>query len=550
MKLPYHLEHSTPRKLYVGPWVGEFGVEILRWQGLARTVALSAPWQEVVVACQPARRFLYQDFASRFCDFIPTHRDAAGRSSGGMELPPDFMDEVETKNGDVWLNPQMSNEAWRLWRGYSVSRSTPRNFAANVPSPVSPVDILIHARATTKAKQGYKNWPWQHFQQLVEALPKTLKFASIGSADGAHHVSGTLDLRGISLAELAAHCAAAKLIVGPSSGPMHYAMHCGTSAVLWLPQEELTWYSPQFNPLRAPICCLPTWQPTVDLVLDRVNQMLTLAEAKNAPVKWCIFGTKRSGHHGFIEWLVKLFPHIRFTHLNDCTTGEVFTPPNVPYWLPTEQSHPKEMNRPARVQNILQWNRQGRWTEKLLSFEGAPIERISRLPEVAAAERLIFVLRDAANLIASVKKGFRHLSKVPFADASFRELLNVYRGYLREAQGATDYLGGLRSKSFFVSYNRWHTEPIYRNEVASELGTSIEDLDRGMASFYAHKSGFERHGTPAAELKTLERYRNSYIDSQFWSVAMDPELAVLESEFHREKTPLTIPWCQSEKSAE
>jgi hypothetical protein len=550
MNLPFNLQHTTPRKLFIGPWVGEFGVEILQWQGLARAVAQSEPWLEIIVACQPDRRWLYADFANRFCDFVPKHREPIARSSGGTEMPAPFENEICPSEGDVWLNPRMSIDEWQLWRGFTLSSSVFRNFAQNAPHPESHFDILIHARATNKAKQSFKNWPYINFEQLIAALPQNLRIASVGSEESAHHITGTQDMRGLPLEELAGLCGSARLFVGPSSGPIHFAMHCGTPTLAWVRQNQPEFYFPQFNPFHVPLCLLPTWQPSVELVVDRAHQMLALSDSRLAPVKWCVFGTKRSGHHGFIEWLIALYPEIRITHFNDCMTDEVMTPPSVSYWLPTRQSHPKEINRPSAVNTVFTWNNSGRHHAKLLSFEGVPIHLVKRIPEVHHAEKLIFVLRDAANLIASCKKGLSHLQKLPLVDSGFREVLNVYRDYLREGLGQSTALEDLASRAVFVSYNRWHTDPAYRAEIAVELGSSIVDPNRGKVSSYSHTSGFEKKSTDADKLQTLGRWRQFQRDDQFWSVAMDPEIANLESQFHQERTPLNMPWSQSHKSTE
>lgn len=549
MKLPFSRPSCPPRRLFVGPWVGEFGVEILRWQGLARAVAQSERWVEVVVACQPERRWLYSDFASRFCDFIPMHRDFVARSSGGPESAAPFENEVCTSEGDVWLNPRMPTDEWQLWRGFAVTSSVHRNLSLNTPCPDSPFDLLFHARATNKAGQSFKNWPHLKFEQLVAALPQNLRIASVGSVDSAHHITGTHDMRGLSLEELGGLCGTTRLFVGPSSGPIHFAVHCGTPTLTWIGKDQLECYFPQFNPFDTPLCALPTWQPSVELVLDRIHQMLAISDCRQAPVKWCVFGTKRSGHHGFIEWLMALHSEIRFTHLNDCMTSEVMTPPPVEYWLPTQQSHPKEINRPSPVGTVFTWNHSGRYSAKLLSFEGVPIQFINRVPEAHQAEKLIFVLRDSANLMASCKKGLSHLEKKPFIDAAFREVINVYRGYLREALGHSMALGDLASRAVFVSYNRWHTDPAYRAEIAVELGSSIADPGRGTVSSYAHTSGFETQGTEAAKLGTLHRWRQFQKDDQFWPSVIDAELASLESDFHKENTPLSQPWPQARESA-
>ena len=528
-------------KLFIGPWVGEFGVEVLRWQNLARMLAKSQHWSEIIVATHPDRFFLYEDFATKFIPYSPPTPHTLGHTCKNFisdDLHLRFIDPV---NGDVLFSPHVEIIKSRVMYALSACRGIYRNLSLGSPIPESRYDVLIHARGTAKASQKHKNWPDSDFHALVTALPKTLKIASIGSRDGAHKIAGTDDLRGIALKNLAGYCGLARVIIGPSSGTIHFAMHCGTPALTWIGNDERSNYYPQWNPLNAPICCIPGWQPRVKVVLHKFHELLAITESRRLPIEYIVVGTKRSGNHGVITWLTRLDTSVRFTHWNDCVRKGMMSFPHEDFELPTEESMPKELHRHAVLPCIFRRNPQGRHSARILSYEGLSIEKCGRLPEATSAKRLIFVLRDAANLTASLKKGIPRFKQQPFLHPEMQGIIDTYRGYLLEAVGRTNYLGSLRRKAVFVSYNLWHSDAHYRRNLSQQLGKGQIDPDRGLLAESIYGSGFESNTTPAKDLNTLDRWKEFMEKADFWNLSADAELYDAECAFHGVTTPLASP---------
>ena len=54
--------------LLAGPWVGEFGWELMGWQARLRFLSKTS---DVIVACQMGHESLYQDFAKDIVYFDP-----------------------------------------------------------------------------------------------------------------------------------------------------------------------------------------------------------------------------------------------------------------------------------------------------------------------------------------------------------------------------------------------------------------------------------------------------------------------------------------------
>jgi hypothetical protein len=441
------------------------------------------------------------------------------------------------------MNPFGKPRRFHKIRALAASESTFRDFSSGVPRPAEPFDILIHARATNKCGQDHKNWPVNSWERLIAALPANLRVASIGDPNGAHKISGTEDLRGLSLDRLAAHCGSARMLIGPSSGPVHFAMHCGLPALTWMGEHRHHYY-PQWNPLNVPVVCFDTWQPHVETVLARVRDLYEIASASHSPVRYLVVATqKRSGHHAVTEWMMNLDPSKRQIWLNDCVSRNLSTPPYCKSSVPTSRLLPKQIGE-ALPRDLVTVSGNERFTsERIYSVEGAPLSNIACLPEAKEARQIVFVLRDALNVAASYRLAFqKEFSKQGFLGEIVSAAITTYRDYLYEALGRTCILGDLRSKAIFVSYNRWHIDTVYRREISRILGCELADAERGIVSAFGPRSAFQSEKTPAHELRTLDRWRDAIDNHELqaiWTAARDAELVRAEREFHGSTIALT-----------
>ena len=530
-------------KLFIGPWVGEFGIEILHWQGVVRAAARSRNWGEIVVSSWPDRKFLYEDFATRFEPYTPPTFHTCGASCRGYDESTRPWDDVfDEKRGDVWITPFGKPRNFLRIRALAASHSFFRNFSDGMPPPQDPFDLLIHARATNKHNQGHKNWPVSSWEKLVDSLPTTWRIASIGDRLGAHKIAGTADLRGVSLETLASHCGAARILIGPSSGPVHFAIHCGLPVVIWMGEHRHHYY-PQWNPEGVPIVCFDTWQPGVDAVLARIRDLNLIVKVRTVPLRYLVVATKRSGHHAVIDWMTKLDPSRYQVWLNDCVSNKAWPHPHCSTAVPTTSLLPKQLGEPGPRDLVTESGNEKKPHERIISLEGASLCLIPTLPEAREAECIVFVLRDALNFAASYWRAFPgEFAKDGFLGGSLRMMLSTYREYLDEANGTTSVLGELSSKTVFVSYNRWHCEASYRQMIAERLGTELNDAPRGIVAAYGPRSAFQPETTRAEDLKTLERWREAIEDHELqaiWTACRDPELLEAERKFHGETIPLS-----------
>ncbi|MCB1202887.1 MAG: hypothetical protein KDN18_01405 [Verrucomicrobiae bacterium] len=532
------IDQSLP-KLFIGPWVGEFGIELLHWQGVARSVANSREWGDVIASSWPDREYIYSDFVDDFVPYTPPTHHVCGASCRGYDensLP--WKERFCSERGDVWLTPFGKPKNYLTVRALAASHSTFIDFSERATITDGKFDLLIHARATQKHNQNHKNWPVANWERLVSSLPGDWKVASIGDPNGAHKILGTTDLRGISLQSLASHCKKAKMLVGPSSGPIHFAIHSRLPVVIWM-GEHRHHYFPQWNPFDVPIACLDTWQPSVDSVLNKIRDIHFITKSQRSDLRYLVAATKRSGHHAVTEWLANLNPGTEFVWLNDCVSDHVRTYPNYPNTIPSRSLLPKNLNDPRIFDTVISIGTAKDTLSRIISIEGASVKEISLLPEAESAQYIVFVLRDAANLASSLQKGFPiDFGKFGYLGSPIQKMLATYREYLCEATGRTAILERFGSKVVFVSYNRWHTDPTYRSEISNRLGTSLVDTERGTVARYGPLSGFEAPETSADQLKTLSRWESGSDAPDFWTACRDSHLHQMELEFHEKNLPI------------
>lgn len=257
-------------KLLVGPWLGEFGWELMVWVPHVRTL----PGEKIVV-CQLGHDFLYKDFCKVF-EFYDTH------TPGDMWYPKRF----------PTLKPHMPKELKVKYPEYKIYTpgktsclSTSRLYAPyGNYSKKKRYDIVIHARAESKYGQSLRNWPVRKYEKLLKNLrrDKDLSVCSIGTK--AYHIPGTEDKRFCMLSELADILTSSKVTVGPSSGPMHFASLCHCPHVVITSNKHEKGvrstnrkrYKSGWNPFDTACVILDrhNWQPPVSEVERAVRKFI------------------------------------------------------------------------------------------------------------------------------------------------------------------------------------------------------------------------------------------------------------------------------------
>ena len=254
------------RRLYAGPWVGEFGWELMGWQGVIRYLA--PDYDKVIIIGQLGHGFLYEDFADNYLE----HNLSGDNPNMWLNDEVDWAHPLRNQ-GDIWIQPQqltlMDNAPQQTFVKYG-EKNTKDAF-----------NIVCHARNISKYESDYINFPINKWEELIIKCDN-MRIVSIGTEDGAYHVPGTIDLRGISLKDTTNILASSDLLIGPSSGPMHLGALCGIPTLVWSgyaksrPRYESAW-----NPFKTQVKVISPpgdpwenkeeWQPELEEILNAVG---------------------------------------------------------------------------------------------------------------------------------------------------------------------------------------------------------------------------------------------------------------------------------------
>jgi len=273
--------------LVAGYFIGEFGYELFRWHAYVRYI--SKDYTKTIVACRPGNELLYQDFAT---DFIAIPEELVG---------------ISTNAGDgrhCGVNIDLESLSQQVFQGIPYMRmvcpeqkvvdSDPQIFIPyGDPACKLGYDVVIHARNINvdegvmldkhKTQKESRNWDYSRWVTCVDKLlPTGSTMACIGTSDAAYHIPGTMDLRGESLGRLADVLASSKLIVGPSSGPMHFASLCECPQVTWGEAHLEERYRRVWNPLGTPVDFITAdqYDPDPEDIVGRVDNMLSILEGE------------------------------------------------------------------------------------------------------------------------------------------------------------------------------------------------------------------------------------------------------------------------------
>lgn len=270
----------TREILIVPPYVGEFGWELMNWQGRVRRRVERNACRRVVICAPPDRRALYADLtcATRnataanvvFCPVtavaLPGHANEDHRiDDEGRRIDPDVLRNALTDltaaacarhnlntTGANWLLPDFRGDLWNT--------ATQQSFVRLGTRAAPTIDIVLTPR--DRATAGERNLPASWWNDLAERL----------AAEGLR-----VEFAGPPLDESIRRFSRARLAVGGSTGGLHLASLCGCPQYVWGSGDEQRWtalamtnrqrYETFWNPLGTP-CVYDEcgWRPTVEHV--------------------------------------------------------------------------------------------------------------------------------------------------------------------------------------------------------------------------------------------------------------------------------------------
>ena len=262
-----HARHSTAPTYFAGPWVGEFGWELCCWQGRLRKRARRG--DRIIVCSRPGHEALYEDFAADFVPFVPPPGDASGYCIEGVAAES-FRRLVP--EGMRWLNPSAGvGHVLKNGCPYVPNQSYIR--FGREPAAME-FDVIMHARDRRGPVKALRNWPAEAWSELAQSLPSRWRVGWIGSNEASMAFQG-VDLRGLPLSDLMKRLRAARVVVGPSSGPIHLAALCGVPHVVWSGNSpDRIRYRELWNPFQVGHEFIASWEPDVGEVLSAIGAMV------------------------------------------------------------------------------------------------------------------------------------------------------------------------------------------------------------------------------------------------------------------------------------
>ena len=254
--------------LFAGPWVGEFGWEAMNWQPFLRWLA--PQYKKVIVCIRKGNDALYQDFAHEFVE-----HQIQGDSNCNQIVNVENLEEYDRIKKMVssdwdWLKPVgWQPEKRRVYKVFGTSQADLQT------------DILFHPRGRNWGQD--RNWKQDKWKKCVDTLTKQgYKLGCIGLTSATQKVAGEyIDYRDVSMHQVILLMASTKLVVGPSSGPMHLASLCKTPHLVWADQKKYARgslirerYESSWNPFQTQAIIVDEYgfNPKVDVVLNQVYQ--------------------------------------------------------------------------------------------------------------------------------------------------------------------------------------------------------------------------------------------------------------------------------------
>jgi predicted O-methyltransferase YrrM len=245
---------------FFGPWLGEFGFEIMWWQGFCRKK--SRDFQTAIVSTFENDFGLYRDFADEMI-----HHNLKGERMCGFLNKPEG--EFTIPNAEAVFIPAE--------KGF-IKPEDQEYYQYGSESPRVDCDIIFHA--TEHRRKTYEHW-----DKLVESF-SDFKLGCFGLKEGKkpdHYVEGTEDLRGLELSELSRYLNGARVIIGPVSGAMHFASYSGANIVVWTDDKIFTFrqtirqrFEELANPFDSPVRVLDEWDwnPPVEKIIQGTLSIL------------------------------------------------------------------------------------------------------------------------------------------------------------------------------------------------------------------------------------------------------------------------------------
>jgi hypothetical protein len=271
-----------PRRILVaGPYIGEFGHELMEWQAWVR--AQVGRYREVHVITFPGRDALYPGCRVHVHD-IPLEK--AGYRYG--RFSPSELTTMAQVRAKEWglehydiLTPQ------HLCTRYHQRYILPSKFELLRTPPLQGRyrDIAFHFRWVNKdGPDLMRNYPQELCDRVVVACrERGYSLCCVGHPRYSYCPEGVEDLRSEDLQASITAISSAHLLAGELSGPMHLAQLCGVPILIWADGQWRLDTCEYWNVFHVPtfIVANDTHRPDPERIIatiERAMQELSHAE--------------------------------------------------------------------------------------------------------------------------------------------------------------------------------------------------------------------------------------------------------------------------------
>lgn len=269
----------------VAPFLGEFGWEVALWAPWLRWMQREV-WKstDLRVLCRPGHGKLYEGMGKVIdahlgeLDVERIDCQNAWAKGHGLLRREEYVDIIhrtllKKRVGPRVVTPHDLQVTWRKGEPPTVKRGIhePLNVMRKHPND----KVLLHVRACPD-KQPERNWDKACAEEVARTLrERGLRVYTVGKqSQSAALMAATGDLRGLDLEGLAAETEDACAIIGPSSGPMHFANYCTTPAIWWSGnRKDCDRYRRHWNPFNLENRQVAMdWHPSAGEILMTFDQ--------------------------------------------------------------------------------------------------------------------------------------------------------------------------------------------------------------------------------------------------------------------------------------
>jgi len=210
--------------LFFPLYSGEFGWELMVWQGFIRKAA--EDFDEVHGVCFEPFKHLYEDFTDKLYFATPEER----QTQPAHDTPPDIVEKINKliNDKDIELNVFDSRQTVPYWNHQEFAKY--KSYKKNTKKKY---DAVLHLREMAHRAEDNDGFEWN--ERLVKRLLSEGKtIALIGTSKGTCDVDLPVDkFYDKPLSEVIRVINQSKVVVGQSSGPMHLAALCKAKTIVW-----------------------------------------------------------------------------------------------------------------------------------------------------------------------------------------------------------------------------------------------------------------------------------------------------------------------------